>query len=78
MRPSGQESADSGCGIILHLFNRALCNHRSAAGAGFRPQLNQPVRLLQHVGVVIDKNHRIPVGKQIVHHTAQALQVGGM
>ena len=73
-----KEGGNPGSRILCHLRNRPFGDDSSAAGTGFRPQLDKPVGLFQHIGVMVHQNHRIAVCEQIFHHAQKTLQVGGM
>src|SRR5687767_13331117 len=44
------------CGVLRlrHLLWRALCHHAAAALAALRAEIDQPVRRLDHIEVVLD------------------------
>ena len=78
IRFAGQERPDLGGRVVLDSGNRALGKDVPALGSRLRPHLHDPIRLFQDLGIVIHQNHRVAVGDQIVHHTSQPHNVGGM
>ena len=54
--------------IRHHLLRRPLRHNLPAAHATLRPQINNPVRHLDHIEVVFDHHHRIALVDQPVQH----------
>lgn len=71
----GQETADARSPVLHDLVKRTLGYDGSAGGARLRAKLDQPIRFLQYIDVMIDQNDRIPVSEQIAHHAAQPFQI---
>ena len=73
-----QKRADLGRRVPGQVGHRALGNDVPAARTGLGAHLDEPVRLRQHLCVVINEHHRVAVGDQVVHDAVQADDVGGV
>ena len=73
-----QKRADLGRRVPGQVGHRALGNDVPAARTGLGAHLDEPVRLRQHLCVVINEHHRVAVGDQVVHDAVQAHDVGGV
>ena len=68
-----QKRADLGRRVPGQVGHRALGNDVPAARTGLGAHLDEPVRLRQHLCVVINEHHRVAVGDQVVRlRTARA------
>ncbi len=67
----------SGIGFLhaRHLFRRSLSHNAAAALAAFRAKIDDPVRLFDHVKVVLDNQDRIPKFDQTLKHVQQFTHV---
>ena len=74
----GQERPDQGIRIACDLPHDTLGKDPAAARAGLRSHFDQPVRMRQHLGIMIHQHDGIAIGHQIVHHAGEPFQVGGM
>ena len=73
-----KKAADLGARVGGDLRDRALGDDVSALRAGGGAHFDEPVRVLEDLGIVIDQHDRVAVGDQVAHHAAQALDVRGM
>ena len=54
-----------------HLFWRPRCNDFAAAGSTFRSQINDPIRSLNHVKIVLDHNDGVAIVSKPVKYLQQ-------
>ncbi len=62
-------------GVHGHLLRGALRHHRAATGTPFGPHVDDPVRGLDDVEVVLDDDHRVPLVDQSVDHPEELADV---
>ena len=58
-----------------HLLGRALGDHRAALVAALGPEVDDPVRRLDHVEVVLDDDDRVALVDQPAQHLEQPARV---
>ena len=69
---AGKISADNGGTVLFDLLDSTFGDDRATLCTGFRPHLDEPVRLFQDLGVMVHQKDGIPVSHQVVHDPAQA------
>ena len=72
----GQELAGVGLRDLGHLFRRARRDHLAALVPALGPEVDQAVRHLDHVQVVLDHDDRVAGRHQPLEHLQQPLDVG--
>ena len=77
-RRGGEERPDLRIRTCPNVLHGPLRDYAPAAGAGLRPQLNDPVGLLEHLRVMVHKQNRIAVRNEVAHHAAESLQIRGV
>ncbi|MPN16986.1 hypothetical protein SDC9_164335 [bioreactor metagenome] len=75
---SCQESADPRRRVAADRVYRALGQHLSAGAARPRPDLDHPVRLAQHLHIMVNEHDGIAALQQVRHHADEAFDVGRM
>lgn len=63
-------------GMAGNLFRGAQSDHFTAAVAPFRPHIDDIIRRLDHVEVVLDHDNRVAGINQTVQHPQQVLNIG--
>ena len=74
----GEEWPDAGRTVADDVLNSALGDDFSAFRAGIGTEFDEPVGLLQDLRVVIDEQHGVAVGHEVVHHAVESHDVGGV
>ena len=62
---AGKISADNGGTVLFDLLDSTFGDDRAALCTGFRPHLDEPVRLFQDLGVMVHQKDGIPVSHQV-------------
>ena len=75
---SGEKRSDHRPGVCLNLFYSPFCDYPAAVRAGFRAKFDYPVRFIEYLDIMIDKQNRISIGNQIVHNAVQACNISRM
>src|SRR5918912_1222373 len=70
-----EERTGVGVRIVGDRFRRALRHDLAAPDATLGPKIDDPIRALDHVQVVLDHDHRIAAVDQAVKHLQQACRV---
>ena len=65
-------------GRECHLFRRAFGDDSPAGVPTFRPQIDNPVRRLDHFQIVFDDEHRVAGVHEVVQHLQQQFDIGEM
>ena len=67
--------AGKAAGHLGHLLRRTLGNHQTAGAAAFRAKVNDVVRTLDEIQVVLDDNDCVARIHQLLQHLDQAMHV---
>src|SRR5438445_6395272 len=76
LQERAQELPGVRLGYLRDLLRRADGDHLAARLAALRPEVDDPVGLLDHVEVVLDHEHRVPGVDEPLQHLEQLLDVG--
>jgi hypothetical protein len=60
---------------LRYLTRGAFRYNFAASVAAFRPEVNNPIGILDHIEIVLDDEHRIPRFNQSIEHIEQPLHV---
>jgi len=61
--------------VARHLFRRSSRHHMPARVSAFRPEINHPVRGLNHIQIVLDNQHRSSTVDQFAKSRQQLLNI---
>src|SRR5690606_9641978 len=70
---AGEEAAEQRVGVTGEVGGGALGDDAAAVGARTGSDLDDPRGLAQDLDVVVDEDHGVAVGKQVVHDAEQTL-----
>ena len=75
---AGEIHANNGIVVIFNFSYSSFSDDRASLCPGFRSHLNEPVRFLQDLRVMVDQQNGVPVPYQVVHDTVQSDNICGM
>ena len=67
--------AGKAAGHLGHLLGRTLGNHQAAGAAAFRAKVNDVIRTLDEIQIVLNDNDRVARIHQLLQHLDQAMHV---
>ena len=77
-RLPAEERRDTRCWVVPQAGGCALGNDTAALGASLRAKFDNPVRMRQHLCVMIYQHNSVAVSHQIVHHARKSFKIGRM
>ena len=75
---SRQIGTNHGVRIFFNLLNGSLGDDHAAGSARAGAHFNHPVRVGEHLGVVVDDHDGIAVRRQVIHHACQSPEIIGV